>query len=189
MSEIIVLGVDPALSNVGIALASINLDDNTLEIERIHLVQTESTSSKSVRVNSDDLERARVIWKDLKPFLDLADVVAVELPVGSQSARAMASYGICIGLFATVNKPLIQVTAKQVKLVSGKANATKAQMIQYASTEFPDLPWLTKTQKGVTTLVEKNEHIADAICAVLASLETDEFRLIENSRNPVRKNK
>jgi len=189
MSEIIILGVDPALSNVGIAMASINLDDSTLEMERIHLVQTESTKTKSVRVNSDDLERARVIWKDLKPFVDLADVIAVELPVGSQSARAMASYGICIGLFATVNKPLIQVTAKQVKSVTGNPNASKAQMIKYASTEFPELPWLTKTQKGVTTLVDKNEHIADAIGAVLASLETDEFRLIENSRNPVRKNK
>jgi Holliday junction resolvasome RuvABC endonuclease subunit len=181
MSKIKILGVDPALTNVGLALTEVDLDEGTITVTRIDLIETSASKTKVVRKNSEDLERARHIWSTLLPYVNQADVLAVELPVGSQTARAMCSYGICIGLFATIKKPLIQLTATEVKAVSGNKNASKADMIAYAVKEFPNLPWLKKKSKGVVSLVSKNEHIADAICAALASLNTDEFKMIELS--------
>lgn len=183
MSKIRILGADPALRNLGLALAEVDLQEGSISFKSIKLVETFAENAKNVRKNSEDLERARHLWQQMLPYVQQADVLAVELPVGSQSARAMCSYGVCLGLFATINKPLIQVTAKEVKAVSGNPNATKAQMIAYAASEFPNLQWLTKKRNGVTSLVDKNEHMADAVCAVLASLETDQFKMIELAFN------
>lgn len=179
MAVIKILGLDPALRNLGLALTIVDLTEGTISVSKIDLIETFAENAKNVRKNSEDLERARHLWKHLLPYVQQADVLAVELPVGSQSARAMCSYGVCIGLFATINKPLIQVTASEVKAVSGNKNASKADMIAYAVKEFPDLPWLTKKRQGVISLVDKNEHMADAVCAALASLDTDQFKMIE----------
>lgn len=185
MATIKVLGLDPALSNLGLAMAEVDLSEGTIAITAIDLFETSASNTKNVRKNSEDLERARHLWRSLLPYIHQADVLAVELPVGSQTARAMCSYGVCIGLFATVDKPLIQVTATEVKAVSGNKNASKADMIDYAVSEFPNLPWLTVKRKGVVSLVAKNEHIADALCATLAALQTDQFKMIEMTFNNI----
>lgn len=81
-----VLGLDPSMSNFGMVLADIDLSTNTPNINKMVLVQTESTNSKRVRKNSDDLERARAIQNDLEIMLEDAAMVFVEVPHGSQSA-------------------------------------------------------------------------------------------------------
>lgn len=181
MVSIKVLGVDPALRNVGLALCTIDLDEFTIEFTQVKLIETSSDTKKTVRKNSEDLERARHIWKELLPLVQQADVLAVEIPVGSQSARAMCSYGVIIGLLAAIDKPLIQVTASEVKAVTGNKNASKQQVIDYCVKEFKEIKWLTTKRNGKVTLVSKNEHIADAICAVEAGLQTDQFKMIENT--------
>lgn len=181
MTSIKVLGVDPALRNVGLALCIIDLDESTMEFTQVKLIETSSDTKKTVRKNSEDLERARHIWKELLPLVQQADVLAVEIPVGSQSARAMCSYGVIIGLLAAIDKPLIQVTASEVKAVTGNKNASKQQVIDYCVKEFKEIKWLTTKRNGKVTLVSKNEHIADAICAVEAGLQTDQFKMIENT--------
>jgi len=181
MSVITILGLDPALRNVGVALATIDLAESTIEIETIKLIETTTDKSKSVRKNSEDLERARHIYKELVPFVEQADIVSVEIPVGSQSARAMCSYGVMIGILGSITKPLIQVTATEVKAVTGNKNASKQDMIDYCVKEFPKLKWLTVKRNDKVTLVSKNEHIADAICAIFAGLNTDQFKMLENT--------
>lgn len=178
MAILNVVGVDPSLSNFGFAEAKINTD--TDEIYDINLYLCEAPpppKNKQVRQNSVDLERAKGLYEALQSTLKNADIVFVELPVGSQTARAMASYGVCIGLFASVIKPMIQVTATEVKVAgAGYKNATKAEMISWGVTKYPKANWLTTKSKGVITHTAKNEHLADALAAIHAGIRTDDYK-------------
>ncbi|GAL23016.1 hypothetical protein JCM19235_1317 [Vibrio maritimus] len=104
------------------------------------------------------------------------NMVVVEVPVGSQSARSMASYGICIGILASITKPMIQVTPTEVKMATvGSKTASKQDMIDWATSAYPDADWLTVTRKGKKVITAKNEHLADSIAAVHAAILTDQF--------------
>lgn len=80
-------------------------------------------------MNSDDLRRASEIWRVAKPIIDKANMVFCELPVGSQNSRSQTSYGICIGVLACVDKPLIQVTPNEIKhFVGNKLTTSKKRL-------------------------------------------------------------
>jgi Holliday junction resolvasome RuvABC endonuclease subunit len=178
-----VLGLDPSMSNFGMAIGFINVSTNTLTMDRLSLQKTVPAKVKSVRKNSDDLYRAKQLYLAMTAELATVDLVMVEIPVGSQSARAMASYGVCIGVLAAVNKPMIQVTPTEVKMATaGTKTASKANMIKWATNEYPYLNWLTKKQKGVVSYTGDNEHLADAIGAIHAGMRTSQYKdLIEMS--------
>lgn len=143
------------------------------------LVSTTKSQIKSIRKNSDDLCRAKKLYTAMQDFFQDVDVVCVEIPHGSQSARAMASYGICLGLLAGLDKPLIQVTANDNKqMVTGTNSGTKNQMIQWAVNLHPELNWLKRKVKGELTLTNANEHLADAVVSIYAGMNTNEFKLI-----------
>jgi Holliday junction resolvasome RuvABC endonuclease subunit len=155
----------------------VDIDDLSVRVTRIRLLETEKLTTKSVRQNSDDLRRAREAHEAISEDLDSATLAFVEVPVGSQNARAMCSYGVCIGLLAAVKVPLIQVQPTEVKMAAvGTKTASKQEMIEWATALYPDLPWFKTTRKGVTTFSDKNEHIADAIGAIHAGIHTDEFK-------------
>jgi hypothetical protein len=125
-----------------------------------------------------DLKRAEVLYTNLHEALRGVDLVCVEIPVGSQSARAMASYGMCIGIIASIKQPLIQVTPTEVKQAATRSKtATKAEMIKWATDTYPDAPWLTVRRKGALEYVAKNEHLADALAAIHAGVKTDQFKV------------
>lgn len=175
-----IAGIDPSLSNFGLVKGhlSVNKDTTQLVLTDMQLVQSEADkkSAKSVRKNSDDLRRAQTLCKATKAFIEDVDLVFVEVPVGSQSARSMASYGICIGILGSVTKPIIQVTPAEVKIAAtGSKTASKMNMIDWAMNLYPSLPWLFQKRHGVLTPVNKNEHLADSIGAVHAGIRTDEF--------------
>lgn len=154
----------------------LDLNVGTLDITHIGLESTKPSKVKQVRKNTDDLHRARQLHTAITEFLLDVDMVCVEIPVGSQSARAMASYGMSIGVLASIKVPMIQVTPSEVKIAAvGNKTATKQQMIDWAARTYPDTPWPTRTQKGVTKLLGTNEHIADALAAIHAGCRTDEF--------------
>lgn len=184
MACIRVVGLDPSMSAFGMSSGILDLNTGDLNDLRIKVVETASTKTKQVRKNSDDLERARKIQKHLHEMLLGADLVCVEIPVGSQSARAMASYGMCIGLLSSINIPMIQLTATELKVAAtGNKNASKKDMIDWATKTYPDAFWYTKKVKGVTTFTNKNEHVADATAAIHAAVKTDEFKLIRLAMN------
>lgn len=182
MSKVLrVLGIDPSMNNFGYALALVNTDTCQINYTGIKLISPPKPSKKkTVRQNSVDLELAQYHFKELQKFSKLADVICVEIPVGSQSARAMASYGICVGLLASlVDKPMIQVTPLEVKLNSvGTKTATKREMINWAFSQNNSLNWLTRTLNGDNILIDKNEHIADAMAAIKAGVSTNEFKTL-----------
>lgn len=176
MSNVIeVIGVDPALRNFGFARAKLDLDTMKFEVDKVSLVKTSAAKTKTTRKNSDDLDRCRAQYLGLKEAEKGARIAFVEMPVGSQSARAMMSYGACMALVAALDIPVIQLTPKEVKVAAvGDQNATKREMIDWASNLFPDAGWLTARGR----LIDDNEHMADAVGAINAGMVNSEFQAI-----------
>jgi Holliday junction resolvasome RuvABC endonuclease subunit len=180
--KIKVVGIDISLSNLGMAVGYYDTEAARFAVEKLVLVETEldKASRKTVRKNSDDLRRATLLQKALTLICKDATVAMVEMPVGSKSARAMASYGVCIGVMASCPVPLIQLTPYEVKEAAvGHKQAAKEEMIAWGADRFPDAPWRRHTRIGKGykpgDLMAVNEHLADACAAVEAGLKTDEF--------------
>lgn len=178
MTNIIIAGLDPSLSNFGMVKGSLDIEDGSFELfNTMVIAKTEPIKGKKVvRKNSEDLHRARTLFNTMTEFLKDVDMVCVEIPVGSQSARAMASYGICIGVIASIKCSMIQVTPAEVKIAAtGNKTASKADMIKWATESFPQAHWLTRKVNGELTYTNANEHLADALAAIHAGVVTDEF--------------
>jgi Holliday junction resolvasome RuvABC endonuclease subunit len=171
-----VLGMDPSLNNWGLAEATLCLNSGVLSTPYLSLIQPMELAGKQVRVNSNDLHRAQQLSEPVIAAAQKAKAIFVEVPVGSQSARAMASYGICVGILGAIRAlgiPIIEVTAKETKkLFTGDANATKRQMIQKAHELYPhsNFPW----HQG--KIPDKAEHMADAIAAIHSGVRTPMFQ-------------
>ena len=141
--KIPVCGFDPSLTNWGIAEAVLDLDNGYLSTPTLSLIQPkDGDGKKQVRRNSLDLSRAEELVTAALASARRAKVVFVEVPHGSQSARAMASYGICIGVLASIRAAgieLIEVSATENKFnFTGNKTATKEQMIATAVQLYPD---------------------------------------------------
>ena len=161
------------MSNWGMVKFQFESDGHYMPIA-LELARTQPDKNKQVRQNSKDIQRSRQLLESMESFLVDADLVCVEVPVGSQSARAMASYGMCIMGIATVRQPLIQVTPQEVKLAGpGNKTASKEAMIDWAMDAYPYLQW--------PAAKSHREHLADAIGAVHAGMLTDEFKLVQTT--------
>jgi Holliday junction resolvasome RuvABC endonuclease subunit len=129
-------------------------------------------TGKQVRQNSLDLQASQQLCAGALSAVKDAQIIFVEVPVGSQSARAMASYGICVGVLGALRAsgiPFFEVTPNEVKLASvGSKVATKNEMIQWASNTHPEVQWPKAAAKA--------EHVADATAAIHAGLNTNEFK-------------
>ena len=167
-------GLDPSLSNFGMVKGIVNYTNaQPVSFTPLFIKLVVTKEDKSIKYkNERDLQRARKLGSAMVEFFHGIDTVYVEMPVGSQSARAMASYGICIGVVAALGKRVIRVSAKDVKLVStADPNATKRDMIKWATEKYPKLPWLKKVRVGVETFIGANEHVSDALAAVHVGLK------------------
>lgn len=178
-----IVGQDPSLRNWGLAVATFNLETKKLTVESLALTNPVLPKGKQVRQNSSDLESAFQLYKGAIAAAEGAHVVFVEVPVGSQSARAMASYGICVGVLGALRAngiPFFEVTPNEVKLATvGNKTATKQEMIEWAMAAHPEAPWPTYKQHGATVVSEaKAEHMADAIASIYAGLSCNAFKQI-----------
>lgn len=189
--KITAIGIDPSLNNFGLVVAEIDVSETeyTFKIQEMLLAKSESDkkSKKTVRKNSDDLRRAKILYENMMHMIKKhnAAFAFVEVPVGSQSARAMASYGICIGVLSSCPIPMIQLTPIEVKLAgTATKTATKQEMIDAAVAEHPEANWLSYKRNGTVVLNDSNEHLADATFAIKAGMNTDEFKIsIEMMKN------
>ena len=178
-----VVGQDPSLRNWGLAIGSLDLDTKKLTIEYLNLTNPVLLKGKQVRQNSTDLESAFQLYNGAKDATVGASAVFVEVPVGSQSARAMASYGICVGVLGALRAngiPFFEVTPTEVKLATvGTKTATKQEMIEWAMASHPEANWPTYKQNGKTMVSEaKAEHMADAVAAIYAGLSCNAFQQV-----------
>ena len=188
MTKIRVCGFDPSMNNWGIAAADLDLETGLLDTPVLHLIQPTPIKGKQVRQNSTDLDQAQQLFAGARPFAESAKVIFAEVPVGSQNARSMASYGMCVGVLGSLRAmgfQIIEVTATEVKkAITDNPNATKAAMIKAASEYYPDANWPRQkragSMKGVTwqagDLLSSCEHLADAIGAIHAGCVTPIFQ-------------
>lgn len=184
MSEPIqVVGFDPSLRNWGVAKAilTVGAHSNNLELQSVDVICPELPKGKQVRQNSIDLEAAKQLCTAALVAAEGAQAIFVEVPVGSQSARAMASYGICVGILGALRAtgiPFFEVSPTEVKLAgAGKKTATKQEMIQWAMGLHPEAGWPTYKQNGKVLVTEsKAEHMADATAAIYAGLASTPFQ-------------
>jgi Holliday junction resolvasome RuvABC endonuclease subunit len=170
--------VDISLTNLGTVITTFDTEsDKVISLDTVRLTSTDGQAGKTVRKNSDDLRRARMLVRGLRVMSQACRLACVEMPVGSKSARSMASYGICVGVMASCSIPLIQVTPTEVKVAAtGNKNATKQEMIEWAVEKYPDAAWLRYKSKGQMELTASNEHLADALATVYAGILTDQFK-------------
>lgn len=175
-----VVGFDPSLRNWG-ASKGIYVPGKGVRITHLDVFQAVLPTGKQVRQNSLDLESALQICTAAAAFAKGAQAIFVEVPHGSQSARAMASYGICIGILGalrTMGIPFIEVNAEEVKLaVTGRKTATKKDMIDWAVNAHPEANWPMYNKGGASRVSEaKAEHMADATAAIHAGINTNMFK-------------
>lgn len=174
-----VVGIDISLNNLGVCKATID-GNNRIKVVELELIQppkADEQTKKQVRKNSDDLRRARWLRSGLMMAIEGADIVTIEMPVGSQSARAMVSYGISLGVVSGITLPMIEVTPYDVKLAgAGTKTATKHEMIDWAVKAHPEGNWKTKKVKGEVSLTNDNEHLADALATIYAAMKTDQMK-------------
>ena len=178
MALLKVLGLDPSLNNWGIAAGTYDTVTKKLTIKHVAVIKRLKDDSKRVRQNSKDIAASHAIMVGLKPYLAEKPVVFAEVPIGSQSARAMASYGICVGVLGAVRAmghPFFEVTPTEVKLAAcNDKNATKDDMINYGLREHPEANWPRKSDGSV--VAGSAEHMADACGAIVAGLTGNEFQ-------------
>lgn len=171
-----VCGMDPSLRNWGLSEAQLDLATGCLSTPFMSLISVKDVKGKQVRQNSTDLHIAEQLALAALAAARKAKVVFVECPVGSQSARAMASYGICVGVLGAIRAegiPLIEVTPLEVKhAFTGNKHATKEEMIAKAVELYPNANFPMHHKK----LSSKAEHVADATAAIHAGVRTPVFK-------------
>ena len=178
--KISVCGIDPAMSNFGFAEATYDTETGVIDILNLSLSETKPASkavAKVLRKNSDDLNRASELYESFQEICKRSVYAFIEVPVGSQSARAMASYGMCIGIIASCPIPYFQLNPTEVKLnATGSKFAEKREMIEWAVRTHPEANWLKRTVKGNVEFIAKNEHLADAVASIYAGINGKEFK-------------
>lgn len=186
MNKIRVCGFDPSMRNWGMAVADLDLKSGLLDVPTLSIIQPRDEKSKQVRKNSKDLALARQLFEGAYDTAKSCKVVFVEVPVGSQSARAMASYGVCVGVLgslAGLGITIIEVSPEEnKKALTGIKHATKEAMISAAMAEYPTANWPRQERNGATfkkgDLKGEAEHVADAIGAIHAGCATPTFQTL-----------
>jgi hypothetical protein len=179
--QIVVVGFDPSLRNWGVAKGIYVPIERKLIINHLDVIQPTISEGKSVANNTKDLEAAEQLAIGAWNVMEGVQAVFAEVPHGSQSSRAMASYGVCIGVtgaLRTSGVPLYQVSESDVKrATTGNRQAKKEDTIEWAMEKHPEAPWPMQTRLGVTSVVaSRAEHMADAIGAIYAGIASKPFQ-------------
>lgn len=194
MAIINLIGIDPSLTHTGWCIVAV--DTVTRKIERLiefGLIETALTKVKSVRRSSDDVARSRLIATKLNERICVhgVKVGAAEVPSGAQSARAALSFGIAIGILASLPIPLIEVSPGEVKMATvGSKSADKEDIVRWAleqpgaaeafASAQPKLSSKAKNEWEIEFaggyLSKKAEHPADSAAAIKAALSSTQFQ-------------
>lgn len=182
-----ILSFDPSLNNWGIAKGILSFDKEgipSIFIQSVDVLQHSIDKSKKRR-NTKDIDTACFLSKGVMSLIKDADIIFAEVPIGSQSSRAMVSYGVCIGILGgiqAINPNLVQVTPVEVKKATmGYLTASKEEIINWVKDKHPEVNFPTRKHKGEETIItSKAEHMADAIGAIYAGIKTKEFQKLLN---------
>lgn len=172
-----VAGLDPSFRNWGVAEASLDLDTGVLSNPHLSVIKTgDEPKGKQVRQNSYDLTASSELAGAMSLLIPSVKIFFVEVPHGSQSASSMKGYGVCIGILGymrATGATIIEVSeSESKKIFVGKRTATKEEMINQAVGYYPDANW---PRRGGKIVAGTAEHMADAIAAIHAGVNTPEF--------------
>lgn len=174
-----VVGLDPSMSNCGVAIGYASLDTGHMTIPEMYVVSPDKQKDNNkLRQSEKDLAAAKELYSGISKHIHDADIVCIEVPYGSKSARAMMNVGMCTGVLGSLNQDanFIFVTPQMSKkLVGGVVTVTKREMIAWASAQHPEAPW--PRHRGEITIT-KAEHMADAIVAIYAASQTKQFKTL-----------
>lgn len=177
-----VLGLDGSLQNFGLAVATVNLDSRTIiSVDDLVLSKTVKALGKGVKRSHDDLNRFRQHWYEINNLISKYNIeLAVgEVPTGAQDARAAFAFGGVTALLAALPITLTEVTPSEVKIAAtGHKHADKEDVIAWAYKNFPTAKWNTSKLPNKMDiripsgeyLTNNNEHLADAVAAILAGI-------------------
>lgn len=177
-----VIGMDPSMNNWGLAYGTYDLQTKELKVKTLGLICPVLPKGKQIRQNSLDLVRSVQLYQGAREAMQLgAHAVFVEVPVGSQNARASVGYGICVGVLGALKAEgfrFYELNPTEVKLAAtGNPIAKKKAMIAWATKAFPEANWPTYKEHGVELLSEAQaEHMADACGAIKAGIASDAFQ-------------
>lgn len=182
LTKLSVCGFDPSLRHWGIAEGIYDLQTNQIYISSISVIEPILNTGKQTRQNSLDVESGLQLFTGAYNASKSCQFIFAEVPVGSQSSRAMCSYGLCTGVLGSLKAmglPLVEVTPTEVKMASvGSKTATKTEMIQWAFAKHPNVGWPMHNKK---LSASKAEHMADAIAAIYAGIKTPAFLQLLNT--------
>lgn len=177
MAKIRIAALDGSLRNFGIAKLDYDTDTDELSVADLILTKTEKSSVKSVRASSDNLARAQVIAESIRDNLKDCAFVFAEVPSGGQDFKAVMAFGIVVGLYASIQIPLIEVSPSETKMAAvGTRTASKQEMINWAIEKFPKAKWRSVKRNGEMVPTLDNEHLADAVAIAFAGIKTPQFR-------------
>ncbi len=164
-----IIGIDPSLAHTG--LICLEGDIGAWALTRMHLVSTETEAAP--RKNEDDLRRSMVWLAEVRPFIENADMLCVELPqIGgaNMQARSMWTSGIALGLVASLSPAVVALHPRQIKEVTGIKDADKAQMCNWAYQMYPAAAWPSRKVGGQQVPLVRNHHLADALATAVTGL-------------------
>lgn len=184
-----VAGMDPSFANYGIVAMDVPVQRGKPLLRAMRLISTDGRDRKVVRKNSDDMRRAAELHAGVGEFIagNKCTLAMAEIPQGAQSARAAWCLGIALGVIAGVQIQIIQVSPIETKLATvGSKTASKAEMIEWAVSEYPDANWLTHKSKGKIIYSAANEHLADAVAVTHAGMKSEQFQQLVTIMGSVR---
>lgn len=176
MTKIRIAGLDGSKTNFGAAKFELDISTMKLDLVDLALYKTSKAKDKQVRASSDNLRRAREIAVPLKAFLSDCAAVFGEVPSGGQDYNSVMGFGIVIGIYASLDKNLIEVSPAETKLASvGCRTADKDDIMEWAFSLYPNAPWRTRKLRGKTVPTKDNEHLADGAAIVHAGIKLPYF--------------
>lgn len=172
-NECLVVGLDPALANLGMVKAVVNTATlKVVRVEEMKLVRTAPTDQAGVIKNHDRMRRGRELLQEIRNFCYQASLTFAEIPEGSKSSDAAAALAMTMGILCACPNRLVEVRPREVKAITGFPTADKERMRQWAYDLQPDAPWVVYRGKRVAA----NEHLADALATLVAGVHKPEFR-------------
>lgn len=164
--------MDPSLRNWGLCKGVLEQGQFRLTDLSIHCTTREEATHRNV----SDFERIQTILAGVVPYLPSDAVIFAEMPTGSQSARAMFSYGVVLTVLASLKEQgyrLLPLSPREVKQHSqGNVEASKEEMIHWAAATYPSSLWPVHRRNGQLRInASKAEHMADAVATVHAGLK------------------
>lgn len=174
-----VIGMDPSMSNWGLAKCMVEISSLKVEVRELFLIETESEAKKGVIKQSDNLRRAHELRTMMIEHCEGSSIAISEIPFCAPTAYAIANFnaGLVTGVLASCPIPMIQVFPADVKMAAiGHRQAAKEEMIEWGLEKHPEANWKMRKFKGKDRPVAANEHLADALAAVYAGIRTQQFQ-------------